>query len=120
MKPGQKSNIELISLIRSLQRQSSEQNVRIWKRIADDLGKSTRRQRVVNLVTLAESTKENEIVIIPGKLLGNGELKHKLTIAAWKVSASAKDKLSTSGAKLITIPDLMNENPKGNKVRIIG
>lgn len=115
-----KSNLQLQGLLKELKKQSIEQNVNIWKRVATDLEKPTRNKRIVNLSRLERFTKENEIVIIPGKLLGTGELNHKLTIAAHKVSRQAIDKIRKSDSKIYSIYDFMQKNPKGSKTRIIG
>ena len=91
-----KSNEQLEGLIRELKRQSSQQKVQIWRRIADDLQKPTRRRRIVNLSRLDRYTKENEVVVVPGKVLGSGELNHKLTIAAYNFSEQALEKIKKS------------------------
>ena len=43
MKTITKTNPQLRDLIKELRELSKKQNVKIWKRIADDLNKSTRR-----------------------------------------------------------------------------
>ena len=82
--------------------------------------KPTRQRRVVNLSSLSRYTKENEIVVVPGKVLGAGDLSHKLTISAYQFSEQAKDKLEKAGAKIMTLLDLSKEKPSGKKIRIIG
>jgi large subunit ribosomal protein L18e len=115
-----KSNEQLQSLIGDLKKQSRLENVAIWKRIAVDLERPTRDRRIVNLSRIARVTKENDTVIIPGKVLGTGELAHKLTIAAYTFSGSAIDKLVKAKCTWYSIPDFMKKNPKGQKTRIIG
>ena len=110
-----KTNPRLLKLIRELKKLSREQKVKIWKRVADDLGKSTRRRREVNIRRINRATKEDETVVVPGKVLGTGEINHKVNVAAYEFSESAKDKLGG-----ISIEELMEKNPKGSKVRIIG
>lgn len=115
-----KSNEQLEGLIRELKRQSSQQKVQIWRRIADDLQKPTRRRRIVNLSRLDRYTKENEVVVVPGKVLGSGELNHKLTIAAYNFSEQALEKIKKSKSSTYSLYDFMRSNPKGGKARIIG
>ena len=74
---------ELISALRSAA--YSEQNM-LWKRIADDLEKPSRQRRIVNLSRINRHTEENDLVVVPGKVLASGELGHKITVAAWKFS----------------------------------
>jgi len=113
------SNVYLRNLIEDLRVLSRKDNVKLWKRIADDLGKSRRQRREVNLRTINLYCKDNEIIIVPGKVLGDGELNKKVTIAAWRFSDKAKESINKIG-KTLTIREFMKQNPKGKKVRIIG
>lgn len=88
-----------------------------WERVAADLDRASRKRRIVNLTRLARITKENDIVIVPGKVLGDGELPHKITLAAYTFSDTAKEKLKH--CKTMTIQEFMKEHPKGAG-RIIG
>jgi len=73
----------------------------------------------VNLSKIDRFTNENETVIIPGKVLGSGELSHKLTIAAYTFSKQALDKIKRSQGTPYSIYDFMKKNPKGEKTRIL-
>ena len=115
-----KTNENLKSLIQELKKKAIDTDIRIFKRIASDLEKPTRSQRAVNLSRINRYTKENELIVVPGKVLGSGDLDHSLTIAAYKFSSSALDKINTSKSKAIKISDLMNGEVKGKKIRIIG
>ena len=118
MKKGT-TNPRLKSLIEDLKALSIKEKVNIWKRIASDLEKPSRSRRTVNLSRIARYTKENESVIVPGKVLGTVELNHKVNIAAFTVSKSALSKLQGKGT-FMTIEELMQKNPKGKNLRIIG
>ena len=82
--------------------------------------KPTRKRRIVNLSKINRYTKENDIIVVPGKVLGSGNLEHKVTIAAYKFSNSAKEKIKKAGAKMIPLLELSNESPKGKRIKIIG
>jgi len=114
------SNVILLSLVAELKKRSHDQKVNIWKRIANDLEKPTRKRRVVNLSRINRYTKENEIIIVPGKILGAGILEHKLTISAFQFSDGAKEKIEKAGSKIIPLLELSKDNPTGKGVRIIG
>ena len=120
MKRTGPTNENLRKLIDNLKTLSSEQNIRLWKRIALDLEKPTRQRRVVNLSRINHNTKENDTIIVPGKVLGSGLLNHSLTIAAYSFSEGALQKIQKVNAKAITIAELMKENIKGKGVKIIG
>jgi large subunit ribosomal protein L18e len=115
-----KSDINLKELINELKKTATEKKVNLWKRIAADLEKSTRTRREVNLYKLNKYTKENDIVIVPGKVLGAGEIDHKVTIAALSYSESALAKLNSNKSTVYSINNLIKANPEGKKVRILG
>ena len=117
MKRTGPQNPELISLIRTLKKLSNTEKVKIWKRIASDLEKSTKARRKVNIYKIDKYTKEGETAIIPGKVLSMGILNKNITIAAYQFSEAAKTKLKENA---ITIQELIKKNPKGKKLRIIG
>ena len=120
MKRTGPTNPNLKRLIKKLKKISSEKNIGLWKRVAFDLEKPTRQKRIVNLSRINRYTKENETIVVPGKVLGSGLLNHKLTIAAYGFSNSALEKINKSNSKAIKIEELMKEPIKGKKIKIIG
>ncbi|MBI2207945.1 50S ribosomal protein L18e [Candidatus Woesearchaeota archaeon] len=120
MKRTGPTNTILDGLIIELKKRSTEQSVNLWKRIALDLEKPSRQRRVVNLSRINRYTDENDTIIVPGKVLGSGDLNHKLTISAYQFSEQARDKLEKAGAKIMTLLDLSKEKPNGKKIKIIG
>src|SRR3989344_7849809 len=120
MKRTGPTNQILLQLILEQKKKGSGQDAGIWKRIANDLEKPTRQRRVVNLSNLNRFTKENEIIVVPGKILGAGSLEHKLTISAFQFSNGAKEKIEKAGAKIIPLLKLSEENPSGKGIRVIG
>ena len=119
MKTGP-SNENLQLLIRDLKILAAKEKVALWKRVAIDLEKPTRRRRIVNLSRISQYTKPDQIVIVPGKLLASGDLTHKVTVAAFAFSGSAKEKIAVAKGRAITIQELMKENMKGKGIQIIG
>lgn len=118
MKKNNKNN-ELKELIIELRKASIQNKVNIWKRIAEDLEKPSRRRRTVNVYKLNKVTNKDETVIVPGKVLGTGEIEHSINVAAYNFSKEAMEKIKSKG-KALTITELIKKNPKGEKVRIIG
>ncbi len=115
-----KSNPQIQGLIDELKKASLEQQVKLWKRIAKELEKPTRQQRAVNLSRISRYAKENETIVVPGKILGNGEISLKIAVASYKISKQALEKLKKAKCKYYSLSQLIKENPKGKKVRIIG
>ena len=118
MKRTGSTNIHLRKMISELRKAANKNNAEIWRRVAELLDKSTRQRVRVNLSKINRYTKEGEVVVVPGKVLGSGTLDHSVTVAAWDFSKNAYDKISKVG-KVITIKKLIEENPKGSGVRII-
>lgn len=111
------TNERMQKLIAELNDKAKES--KLIKRIVKDANKSLKVIREVNLSRINRYTKENDLIIVPGKVLGGGELNHKLTISALKFSESAISKIEKSGSKIISIEEMTKE-PTGKKIRIIG
>lgn len=114
------TNISLKSLIEELRKKAYSDNAPLFRRIADDLEKPTRQRREVNLSKINRYAKKGELVVVPGKVLATGELNHSVTIAAWKFSGTAVEKITKANAKAITINELIKNGAKQAPVRIIG
>jgi large subunit ribosomal protein L18e len=111
--PGQQE------LIRELKKLAITEKVKLWKRIATELEKPTKNKRVVNISKLNKVTKDGDLIIVPGKVLSSGELTHKLTVSAYSFSETAEVKILKSG-KVLSIRELMVQNPKAKGIKIIG
>jgi len=120
MKQLKKTNINLVELIHDLRHSSWKHNAPIWKDLAVRLAKPSRNWAEVNLSHISRHCKVNEIVLVPGVLLGAGELKVPVTIVAYRMTGKAKEKLVRSGGKALSIQELIKTNPKGKGVKIIG
>ena len=49
----------------------------------------------------------------------NGELSHEVTIACYKASSSALEKVEKAKGSIITIKELVSKNPKGGRIVIL-
>jgi len=112
-KMRRKDNPELIRTIIMLKKHNS----RIWLDVANILSNSRRKNNGVNISKINKLTKANDLVVVPGKILSEGELNHALKIAYLKISGKARDKLKK--AELMTIEQLCNKNKEGIGVKII-
>ncbi len=116
MRKTNSPNPELNSLIGDLKKLSLDKKAPLWKRIAKDLSKPTRQRRTVNISKINRVVKSKETIIVPGKVLGTGDLTQDITIAAFKFSESAKQKIKNP----LSIRELMKKHPDGKGIRIIG
>ena len=106
-------------LISELKQKSLAEGIKLWKRIANDLEKPSRQRRSVNIYKINQFAKDGETVVVPGKVLSVGQLTKKLNVAAFTFSKEAEQKINKVG-KTLTVKQLLDENPKGKKVRILG
>jgi len=116
MKRTGPSNPELQELIQLLKKEQKP----IWKRVAEDLEKPTRQRRIVNLSSINRSTTANDLIVVPGKVLGAGTLAHKLNIAAFSFSKQARTAIESAKGTCLSIPELIKKNPTGTNIKIIG
>ncbi len=116
MKPTGPSNMELRKLIVTLNKKKEP----LWKRVSKELAKPTRQRRSVNLSRINTNTNDGETALIPGKVLGTGEITKKIKVAGWQFSSSAKEKIEKAGGKALSLSELAESYKKGFKVRIIG
>lgn len=93
--------------------------VPIWKAVLKELSRSRSNRRQVNIGQLAHVTKDKEVVIVPGKILGSGEITHKLTIWCFSISEAAASKVLDAGGKILALDSLIKKYPDGKGVRII-
>ncbi|MDD5331470.1 MAG: 50S ribosomal protein L18e [Candidatus Nanoarchaeia archaeon] len=114
MKRTGPTNIHLRNLIVDLKILANKEKAPVWRKVAKELEKSARRRPTVNLFKVEKYCKDGEIAVIPGKLLSEGTLTKKVQIAAYSFSQKAKEKTKT-----LTIRQLIKENPKGKKVRVL-
>jgi large subunit ribosomal protein L18e len=91
---------------------------RIWKKLSKKLSGPRKNRLEANLYRINKKTKENDVIVIPGKVLANGDLDHKITIACLTSSKAAREKIEVSGSKLLTIEELVQQNPEGKNVKI--
>ena len=114
-----KTNPNITELIRNLKKKSNSEEAAIWKDVAKRLGRSTRRKAQVNLSTINRYSSEDETVLIPGKVLGSGEINHKVQVVALSFSKSAQEKIESAGGECLNIGTAMEINPKGSNIKIL-
>ncbi|MEM5829712.1 MAG: 50S ribosomal protein L18e [Candidatus Aenigmatarchaeota archaeon] len=119
MKPTGPTNPYLKQLVEELKQKSRELKAPIWKAVAKNLERPRRRKVEVNVYKIERNAKENETVIVPGVVLGSGEIKKPVRVAAWRFSPQAEEKIRKAGGTVMKIEDVLKENPKGSNVKIL-
>lgn len=115
-----KTNPSLVRLIAELKGFSREHDAPLWRAVAERLEGRNRNRAEVNLSRVSRTVGEGETALIPGVLLGSGEISKAVTIAAWRASAGARAKVARSGGKVVGLRELAASNPKGSGIRIVG
>ena len=120
VKSNQFKDPNRLALVKELKQASKKQESRIWDTVADELSRVRKNRRVVNLYKINKHTSEGDVVVIPGKVLGTGVLDHGVSIAAYQFSEGAMEKIQKAGGKALKINELLDSNPKGSNVKIMG
>jgi large subunit ribosomal protein L18e len=113
-------NIVLMRTIALLKKKAKENNASIWSAVAELLSKPKRRRISVNISRINRYSKDGDVVVVPGKVLGSGVINHKVTVGAFKFSEAAKRKIEEAGGRCIPIINLIEEKLEGAGVKIIG
>ena len=109
-----------IQMVKELKQASRKNDAPIWLRLAKLALKTSVSKRVVNLTQIDDVTKEGEVIVVPGKILGTGNVSHKITLSSFSISNSAAKKIIESGGSIISFKEMIEKFPTGKGVRIIG
>jgi large subunit ribosomal protein L18e len=120
MAKNMKTNAGLVTLIGDLKAQTRSNGAPLWRDVALRLEKSRSNWAEPNLSRLSRHAADEDVILVPGKLLGSGDVEGKHTVAAYSFSTSARAKIEAAGGKVVSIRDLMNKNPEGKGVYILG
>ena len=107
-------------MVKDLKQASKKNEAPIWSRLAALALKPSSSRRVVNLTRINKSTKENDILFVPGKVLGTGNISHKITLSSFSMSVTAAKKIIQTGGSIITYSDMIKKYPTGKGVIIFG
>ncbi len=118
-RPTGPTNPETIRTINALEKASRLAGSRIWADVAERLRKPTRSRIEVNLWKIDKYTSPGDVVVVPGKVLGEGRITKSVTVAALSFSESARRKIAEAGGKAVSLVELAQENPRGSGVKIL-
>lgn len=117
---NQKTNPRLTALIEDLREQAWEHDAPIWRDIADRLEKPRSRWAEVNISGLDRHLEDGATAVVPGKVLGAGRIGVDATVAAFGFSNSAREEIEDAGGEAVEIRDLVDRQPDGSDVEVIG
>ena len=107
-------------MIKDLKQASRKNEAPIWSKLANLAIKPSSARRVVNLARINKITKENDILFVPGKVLGTGNMSHKITLSSFSISTTAANKIIQTGGSIMTYSDMIKKFPTGKGVIIFG
>jgi large subunit ribosomal protein L18e len=113
-----KTNPRLQTLVADLKSVARERDADVWSDVAERLGKPRSRHAEVNLGRIERYAGEDELVVVPGKVLGSGALRTSVTVAAVDFSATAETKIDQVGEHL-RLEQALERNPEGSNVRLV-
>jgi len=90
-----------------------------WILVAKKISKPRRIMSDLNLDEIDKMSKDNDTIIIPGKVLGYGSIKKKIKISALSYSESAKKKLRDKKIEFNLIIDQIKSDPDAKGIKIL-
>ncbi|KQC16276.1 MAG: 50S ribosomal protein L18e [Methanothrix sp.] len=119
MKMVKKTNPILVALIDDLKAVTRENGTAIWRDVAIRLEKPRRNYAAVNVSKINRHTSPDDLVLVTGKVLGSGDIDHKVTVAALQFSEQAASKIKSAGGECLKIKELAEKHPKGSGIIIL-
>ncbi len=113
-----KTNPRLNSLIADLKSAARSSDGDVWSDVAERLEKPRSTHAEVNLGRIERYARENETVVVPGKVLGSGVLRKEVTVAAVDFSGTAETKIEQVG-ETMNLEQAVKQNEDGADVRVI-
>ncbi len=114
------TNQVVIQMAKELKAASKKNKAPIWSKLAEMSLKPSRARRVLNLGQIDKFVNDNDVVVVPGKVLGTGNISHKITLCSFSISTTGAKKVMQSGGKIVDFAQLIKNNPTGKGVKIVG
>ena len=90
-----------------------------WKKIAEILSSPRRKRMDVNIEKINDEAKAGETIVVPGKVLSQGDIDKKIKIVAVSFSGKAKEKLLKAKCDVSDMLDEIKKNPDAKGIKIL-
>lgn len=94
-----------------------------WLEVAGVLTGSRRNKVALNLDEIGRRVDEEKVketvIVVPGKVLGQGDLKKKIKVVALSFSEQASEKLKKNKIDFLTIKEEIKANPDAKNMRML-
>jgi large subunit ribosomal protein L18e len=114
------SNPIINETLKKLESVPKEQNKTFWIGIIEMISRPNSRRPVVNVGKISQLTKENDVVLIPGKILGGGLVDHAITVGALFMSKAAGKKIATAGGSVLNLVEFAEKYADGSGIIVMG
>ena len=108
-----KTNPELVNTILAAKKNKN------WLKVANIISTPKRKNIALNLRDINEKSSDGEIIVIPGKVLSDGEINKKIKISAISYTKQAYEKLKKSKIESNKLIEEITKNPNATKIKII-
>lgn len=108
-----KTNPELVKTIFKAKKNNK------WLEVAVLLSSPRRNKISVNLEKIEKETKEGDTIVVPGKVLGDGNISKKIRVVALGFSKEAKEKLKSKKCEVVTILEEIEKNKEARGIKIL-
>jgi large subunit ribosomal protein L18e len=108
-----KSNSKLIATVLAGKKNDA------WNQIAGILSGPRRNKTCINLEEINKNSKTGETIVIPGKVLSQGEIDKKIKVVAFNFSDKAREKLLSAKCEVSDILNEIKSNPSAKGIKII-
>jgi len=112
--------LETKRLIIELEKNSRATKKRIWKDLAERIGKPSRNEMDINVEKLDSLAKKfkGKTLVVPGKVLSKGILNEKVKIVAISASEKAVEKINAKG-EFVLLRDFISDKVKVSELMIV-
>ncbi len=108
-----KRNPEIVETIRAAKKKEK------WLKVAAILSGPRRKMPNLNLTDIEGGSKEGDTVIVPGKVLSQGEINKKIKVVALGFSEKAREKLMKSKSDPTNILEEIKKNPDAKGIKVL-
>jgi len=90
-----------------------------WLEVSHILSMPRQKRTNMNLDKIDKEAKAGETIVVPGKVLSEGEISKKIKVVAFGFSEKAKEKILKSKSEVSTILEEIKNNPDAKGIKIL-
>lgn len=109
-----------IRMARYMKKASLQHEAPIWRKVSEYALKPSSARRTINVNAIDSRTRESDVVVFPGKVLGTGTISHGISLFCFGISESAASKIQQAGGRILDHTGVVSERPTGREVVLLG